>query len=103
MAEITFITQAGKEIKARAKSGTVMNLALENNVQGIYGDCGGVCSCATCHVYVSAEHWEKVGPANQAEADILEYEDNANKYSRLTCQIEIKPELDGIVLNVAND
>lgn len=103
MAEITFITQDGKKITAQAENGTIMNLAVEHNVNGIDGDCGGVCSCATCHVHVLPEYWETVGPANQTEADMLEFDENVTEYSRLSCQIDIKPELDGIVLKVANE
>lgn len=103
MAVITFITKKGEEIKAQGDSGSVMTLAIENNVRGIYGDCGGVCSCATCHIHVLPEFWETVGPPNQTEADTLEFEDNSNHHSRLACQMEIKPALDGIILKVAND
>lgn len=103
MAVITFVTQNGEEIKAEGDSGSVMELAVNNNVTGIDGDCGGVCSCATCHVHVLPEFWETVGPPNQTEADMLEFDDNLSEHSRLACQIDIKPELDGIILKVANE
>lgn len=102
MAKITFITQGGEEITTEGTSGNIMELAKENNVPGIDGDCGGVCSCATCHVHVAPEHFEKVGKASEIEEDMLELDDNANEFSRLGCQIEISEDLDGIVLQVAN-
>lgn len=79
-----------------------MTLAVENGVKGIDGDCGGVCSCATCHVHVAPEDMEMLGVAGDIEKDMLELDDNANEYSRLGCQIPISDVLDGIVLRVAN-
>lgn len=103
MAKITFITKSGGTIVAEASSGTIMELAKENDVQGIEGECGGVCSCATCHVQVAADYFDKVGKAGDIEADMLELDDYVTEYSRLGCQIDITEELDGLVLHVAND
>ena len=64
MAKITFITQDDEQITLEADSGSLMELAVENGIAGIDGDCGGVCSCATCHVHVVPEHQSKVGPAS---------------------------------------
>lgn len=102
MAKITFITQDNETITAEADSGSVMELGVDNNVAGIDGNCGGVCSCATCHVHVAPEDMDKVGTASEIEKDMLELDDNANEYSRLGCQIPISDALDGIVLKVAN-
>jgi len=102
MAKITFITSDDEKITVEAESGSVMELAVENNIQGIDGDCGGVCSCATCHVHVLPEFVEKTGEASEIEKDMLELDDNADEYSRLSCQIDISPTLDGLVLKVAN-
>jgi len=101
MAKITFITTEKEEITLEGTSGNLMQLAVDNNVPGIDGDCGGVCSCATCHVHVAAEHTEKTGEASEIETDMLELDDNANEYSRLCCQIEISENLDGLVVQVA--
>ena len=101
MAKITFITSANESITLEATSGSVMNLAVDNGVKGIDGDCGGVCSCATCHVHVLPEHVSKTGPASEIQTDMLELDENANEYSRLCCQIEISEALDGLVLQVA--
>ena len=101
MAKITFITKNNETIVAEGDSGSVMELATAHNVAGIDGDCGGVCSCATCHVHVTPEHMSKVGIASEIESDMLELDDNANEYSRLCCQLEVTNELDGLVLHVA--
>ena len=102
MAKITFITQKNEVIVAEADSGSVMELGVDNNVAGIDGNCGGVCSCATCHVHVAPGDLTKVGEASEMEKDLLEFDDNANDYSRLSCQIQITDAVDGIILKVAN-
>ena len=102
MAKVTYITQDNETIIAEGNSGSVMELALKNNVKGIDGDCGGVCSCATCHVHVKPEHWDKVGEPGVLEKDMLEFDDNVSEYSRLGCQIPVSDAIDGIILNVAN-
>ncbi|MGC6429793.1 MAG: 2Fe-2S iron-sulfur cluster-binding protein [Jejuia sp.] len=101
MAKITFVTSDGKHTTVEGDSGSVMALAVENNIKGIDGDCGGVCSCATCHVFLTPEDKERIGGASDIEEDMLELDDNANEFSRLSCQLEISDKLDGIVLTVA--
>lgn len=101
MAKITFITSDNESITLEGSSGSVMALAVDNGIKGIDGDCGGVCSCATCHVHVSPEDMEKTGTASEIEADMLELDDNADEFSRLCCQLEIGDHLDGVVLRVA--
>lgn len=101
MAKITFITSDNETIILEASSGSVMALAVDNGVKGIDGDCGGVCSCATCHVHVLPEHVAKTGVASEIETDMLELDDDADEFSRLCCQLEISEALDGVVLRVA--
>lgn len=101
MAKITFITSDNESITLEATSGSVMNLAFDNGVKGIDGDCGGVCSCATCHVHVLPEHLSKTGEASEIETDMLELADNVTEFSRLCCQLKISEALDGLVLQVA--
>ncbi|CAM3501973.1 MULTISPECIES: 2Fe-2S iron-sulfur cluster-binding protein [Zobellia] len=101
MAKITFITNDEETITLEGTSGSVMALAVDNGVPGIDGDCGGVCSCATCHVHVAPEDMEKTGSASEIETDMLELDDNADEYSRLCCQIDITDAIDGVVLKVA--
>lgn len=101
MAKITFITSDNETVTLEATSGSVMELAVNNNIKGIDGDCGGVCSCATCHVHVAPEDFNKTGAPNEMESDMLEFDDLTNEYSRLSCQLQVSEELDGIVLKVA--
>ncbi|MCL4145874.1 UNVERIFIED_CONTAM: hypothetical protein GTU68_056721 [Idotea baltica] len=101
MAKITFITSDNETIVLEGTSGSVMALAVEHNVKGIDGDCGGVCSCATCHVHVKPEDMVKTGQASEIETDMLELDDNADEYSRLCCQLEISDDIDGVELTVA--
>lgn len=86
-----------------ASSGNIMELAVNNNVEGIEGECGGVCSCATCHVHVAPDYFGKTGEVGEIEADMLELDDNVTEYSRLGCQISITEELDGMVLEVVSE
>ena len=102
MTKITFITRDKKTIVTEGVDGSVMELAVLNNVDGIDGDCGGVCSCATCHVHVDPEYMAMVGKPDEIEADMLEFQENVSEYSRLSCQINVSEDIDGIVLKVAN-
>jgi 2Fe-2S ferredoxin len=101
MAKITFITSDNEEVTVEGATGNVMELAVQNKIKGIDGDCGGVCSCATCHVHVQPEHWSKIGAPSELESDMLEFDDNVSEFSRLSCQIKVSEDLDGVVLKVA--
>ena len=100
MAKVTFIQPDAQELVVENAEGTLMEIATEHEVEGIEGACGGVCSCATCHVRVKAEWMEKVGKPEEAEQDILEFETETDERSRLCCQIDMSNELDGIVVEV---
>lgn len=102
MAKITYITPAGTEVVVENAAGNLMNIAVENQVDGIDGDCGGVCSCATCHIKIDPAWTEKVGPASEIENDLLELEFEFDKSSRLGCQVEMTEELDGLVVRVVS-
>ncbi|MEO0795479.1 MAG: 2Fe-2S iron-sulfur cluster-binding protein [Verrucomicrobiota bacterium] len=101
MAKVTFITTEGEKVVVEDAVGSLMEIAQYNDVEGITGDCGGVCSCSTCHVYVPQEWQEKVGPADDLEKDTLEFNEHHKPNSRLCCQIEMADELDGLEVNVA--
>ncbi|MBB4080725.1 2Fe-2S ferredoxin [Lewinella aquimaris] len=101
MANITFITTDGTSTTVSGNSGSVMELARDHSIEGILGNCGGVCSCATCHVHVAPEDVRKTGEASEIERDMLELDDNADEYSRLCCQIVVSDAIDGVVLRVA--
>lgn len=81
---------------------SLMEVARGENVAGILGDCGGACSCATCHVYVDQGWMERVGAADEVELSTLDMISHLQKpSSRLSCQISLKPELDGLRVTVA--
>ncbi len=100
MATVTYVTKDGLEIIAEDAIGNLMEIALENDVEGIEGACSGCCSCATCHVRVRPEWLEKTGRATESELDLLELESGADERSRLSCQIEMTEDLDGLVVEV---
>ncbi|AUS06234.1 2Fe-2S iron-sulfur cluster-binding protein [Pseudotamlana carrageenivorans] len=101
MKTITFITSDNDIIETQANFGSLMELAVKNKVKGIDGDCGGVCSCATCHVHVNQEFWNAVGGPSELESDMLEFDDNVSDYSRLSCQLKVSQVPDGLILKVA--
>lgn len=99
MPKITYISHAGAESTVDASVGmSVMRTAIANNVPGIDADCGGSCACATCHVYVDPAWIDKLKPPASAEADMLDFVIDRQPNSRLSCQIDITPELDGLVV-----
>ena len=100
MAKVTFVTESGEEITENDGTSNLMEIARQNDVDGIIGACGGVCSCATCHVRVKPEWMERVGRPGEDEQDLLELEGRADERSRLSCQIEMTDELDGLVVEV---
>lgn len=101
MPRIIYIEHDGTEHPVEAPAGkSVMQAAVENLVPGIVGDCGGVCSCATCHGYIDAAWQDKVSPMNANEEGILEGVMRTQANSRLTCQITATEELDGLVVRL---
>ena len=101
MAKVTYITPTGEKVVVEKAMGTLMEAAVEHDVEGIEGACGGVCSCGTCHVVLPEEWMERLGQPEGAEKDLLELEENAGPRSRLSCQMEASDELDGIEVQVA--
>lgn len=101
MPEIIFIEHSGERHSVHASLGSsVMEAAVDNDVPGIRADCGGACACGTCHVYVEHDWLEKVGGASDVEAEMLEGASDPAENSRLSCQIEVVPELDGLVVRL---
>ena len=89
MVKITFIESDGTEKYLEAEVGlSLMEAATRNGVQGIAAECGGQCSCATCHVYVEGDFFEKVGPPQDDEEDMLDFLDSRKSNSRLGCQVK---------------
>ncbi|KAA1261110.1 Putidaredoxin [Rubripirellula obstinata] len=100
MPKVTYVTPSGDEVVVNSDEPNLMQAAVTNQVEGILGDCGGVASCATCHVHIDPQWIDKVGPATDIEQGMLELEDNATDNSRLGCQVKLTPELDGLVVRV---
>lgn len=102
--KVTFIEPGGgtRVLDAVEEGLSLMEAARQNGVEGIMGDCGGACSCATCHVYVAEAWLARVGAPDEIEADMLDMvADVAKDNSRLSCQIKMREELDGLELTVA--
>jgi 2Fe-2S ferredoxin len=101
MVKITFIEPDGSERTVEAEVGmTVMEAAKKNGVEGIEAECGGACACATCHVYVDEAWREKTGPPSEMEEDMLDFAFDIRPASRLSCQIKVREDLDGLIVRV---
>ena len=101
MPKITYIEFDGREHPVEVRSGlSVMEGAIKNNVPGIDADCGGACACATCHVYVDEAWREKTGTASAMEESMLDFAENVEPNSRLSCQIRVTDALDGLVVRM---
>ena len=99
MVEITYIDVDGTARTVEAEVGaTVMETAIRNGVPGIVAECGGACACATCHVYVEEEWRAATGEPQPMEEDMLDFASDVRPNSRLSCQIRVRPELDGLVV-----
>ena len=99
MPKITYIDTEGTAQAVEAEIGaTVMETAINNDVPGILATCGGSCSCATCHVYVDEDWFERLGPLSLEELDMLDTAHDLQPNSRLSCQILVTEELDGLIV-----
>ncbi len=101
MAKITYIQPDGGRHTIEAETGlTVMEAAKINQIDGIEAECGGACACATCHVYVGDDWMAKTGEPSEMEEDMLDYAFDVRETSRLSCQIKVTDELDGLIVTV---
>jgi 2Fe-2S ferredoxin len=101
MAKIIYIEPDGTRRSVDVASGvSVMQGAVNNNVRGIIAECGGGCSCATCHVYLDDAWMDKAGKKSEGEADMLEAVVDLKPSSRLSCQIEMSDALDGLIVHM---
>jgi ferredoxin, 2Fe-2S len=101
MVKLTFIQPDGASQTVEVETGlTVMEAAKLNDIAGIEAECGGACACATCHVYVDPEWVAKTGKPADIEEDMLDFAFDVRKESRLSCQIKVTPELDGLIMRV---
>ena len=101
MTKITYIQHNKKSHSIDVANGlSVMEGAIQNNIPGIDADCGGSMACATCHVYVKEEWFNKLPPKEDGEEDMLDMAFEPNKFSRLSCQLTVTDELDGMVVKM---
>ncbi|GAB5456766.1 MAG: 2Fe-2S iron-sulfur cluster-binding protein [Henriciella sp.] len=97
MAKIIYVDHEGTERVVEATNGeSVMESAIKNSIPGIDADCGGACACATCHVYVDEAFMDKVGSPEDMEQSMLDFAENVQANSRLSCQISVNDDLDGL-------
>jgi len=101
MPKITYIEHNGESHEIEVANGlSVMEGAVQNNISGIDADCGGSCACATCHVYVDEKWLDKLPKKESAEEDMLDMAYEPKKNSRLTCQITVTDDLNGLVVKM---
>jgi 2Fe-2S ferredoxin len=100
MVKITFIDAEGTARSVEAEAGsTLMEAAIKNGIPGIEAECGGACACSTCHVYVDEPWQEKAGQPSPMEEDMLDFAFEVKPNSRLSCQIKLTDELDGLTVH----
>ncbi len=101
MAKITYITNENQNYTVEVQNGlSVMEGAVQNDIPGIDADCGGGMACATCHVYVNDKWFDKLPVKEDGEEDMLDMAFEPKKNSRLSCQIIVSDELDGLTVNI---
>ena len=101
MAKITYIEHNGKSHTIDVANGlSVMEGAVQNNIPGIDADCGGGMACATCHVYVKEEWFDKLPKKEDGEEDMIDMAYEPNKFSRLSCQLTVTDEIEGLVIKL---
>ena len=101
MPKITYVEHSGEKRTINVDKGlTVMEGAIQNEIPGIDADCGGGMACATCHVYVKEEWFNKLPKKEDGEEDMLDMAFEPKKNSRLSCQIIVSDDLDGLEVNI---
>ena len=101
MPKINYIEHNGKLHKIEVDNGlSVMEGAVQNDIPGIDADCGGSMACATCHVYVKEEWFDKLEKKEDGEEDMLDMAYEPNKFSRLSCQLIVTDKLDGLEVTI---
>lgn len=102
MPKVIYVSAAGASSEVEVPVGvTVMSAALKNGIDGIVGECGGVCMCSTCHVFVDENFFNRLPPMQDTEEAVLEISaEERRPTSRLSCQIKMTPELDGLIVRM---
>ena len=104
MPKITFVTPDGERHEVDVENGySVMEAAINNNIEGIVAECGGACACATCHGYIDEAWTAKMPEMDDMEDSMLDAAYERRDNSRLTCQLEMNDEWDGLVVHVAEN
>ena len=104
MPKLNFIEADGTRHEVEVENGySVMEAAINNNIEGIVAECGGACACATCHSYVDDAWLDKIPPMDDMEDSMLDAAYERQDNSRLTCQIEVNDDLDGLIIHVADN
>lgn len=97
---VTLRTGEIRAIQAR-QGASAMETIRDSGIDEIMAICGGCCSCATCHVYVAVEDWDRLSPPSADELGLLEFSEHPTPHSRLSCQIKMSPALDGLKVTIA--
>jgi 2Fe-2S ferredoxin len=101
MAKIMFVKPDGERVEVEAETGhSIMEAALNNDIDEILAECGGSMSCATCHVHIAPEWFDKLEPPTEMETELVDCAIDPDEYSRLSCQIIMSDEFDGIVVRL---
>ncbi|MAZ89182.1 MAG: 2Fe-2S ferredoxin [Cellvibrionaceae bacterium] len=101
MASVVFVETNGNRHEVETdQNESLMQIAIDNGVPGIDGDCGGACACGTCHVLIDDQWLKKMNPVNESEENMIEMAPDRSEQSRLACQIQLNESLDGIVVHL---
>lgn len=101
MTQISYVEFGGTQHSVDVPNGhSLMNGALDNGISGIDAECGGACSCATCHVYIGREWADRLPAVSETEAELLDFAEDRNEDSRLACQILVHDSLSGLVVRM---
>ena len=104
MPKIIYVTKNESKHEVDVDNGyTVMEGAVNNNIEGIPAECGGACACATCHAYIDSSWLHKIPEMDDMEDSMLDAAFERKENSRLTCQIEVSEELDGLIVKIAEN
>ena len=104
MPKINFVSQSGSNLTVDAKVGyTLMEVAVDHQVEGVVAECGGACACATCHVYVDEQWVGRLPAVDDMEDAMLDAALDRRPTSRLSCQLEITADMDGFTATVADN
>lgn len=101
MVKVTFLSSDNEEyIVEVAQGSSLMEAARQNGIPGIEADCGGACACGTCHIYIPSDWTNKIAAPKESEREMLEFVTDGQDNSRLSCQIIVEDQLDGLTIHI---